>query len=129
MALLCSISDTDHMVTMRTEGAVTLVDLQVVLNEARRRAAIGYRKLLDAREGHLALLQDELGTFEQESIACAVYGRLGPYAIVASEASRQAFEPLLTLLLSNTRRPSGLFANPTDAYEWLLTHEVMGGGL
>ena len=33
----------------------------------------------------------ELGIFERESIACAVYGRLGPYAIVATEASRQAF--------------------------------------
>ncbi|HTR82840.1 MAG TPA: hypothetical protein VMI56_00080 [Reyranella sp.] len=111
---------------MRTEGAVTFPDLQAFLTDMRARSATSYRKLLDAREGHLVLSEDELASYERQSIECAVYDRLGPYAIVATEASKQAHAALLTLLLSNTRRPSGLFSSPTDAYEWLLTQAVPG---
>jgi len=124
MPLHCSISDEDHLVTMRTEGAVTLADLEGFITSMRTRSATSYRKLLDAREGHTALSPIELESYARQSAECAIYDKLGPYAIVVTEDAKKAHAPLLTLLLSNSRRPSGLFSHPKEAHEWLITQPL-----
>ena len=127
MPLHCFVSDTESLVTLRTEGAVTLSDLQGFLTEMRTRSSTSYRKLLDARAGRLAVTPLELEAYQRQSNECAIYDRFGPYAIVVSERSKRAHEALLTLLLSNSRRPSGLFDDPTKAYDWLITQPVPRG--
>ncbi len=124
MPLHCSISDAEQLVTLRTEGAVELRDLESFLVEMRTKSAIRYRKLMDLRKGHTVLTAQELEIYERKAIECTRYDQLGPYAIVVNRAAEEAHGALLSLLLSNSRRSSRLFPDPKDAHEWLRTQQI-----
>ncbi len=127
MPLHCSISDAEHLVMLRTEGAVELSDLENFLVEMRAKSAIRYRKLLDVRSGYTALTAQELEIYERKAIECTRYDQLGPYAIVANRHAEEAHGALLSLLLSSSRRSSRLFPDLKDAHEWLRTQQMPVG--
>jgi hypothetical protein len=121
MALSWSISDSDRLIALRTKGVVTLADLEGFLPDVRAKSATSYRMILDAREGQSAISRTEQAIYQQTMTECAVYFRFGPCAIVADERACQANGSLITLMLSSSRRRSGLFTNSQDAQEWLRT--------
>jgi hypothetical protein len=124
MALRWLVSASERLVIVQTHGRVKISDLEEVLLNVRAKAAMSYHKILDARLGHTTLTAVELAIYQQMIDDCALHFQLGPCAIVADETAMTLHNPLITLLLSNSRRASGLFMNLQDAREWLRTQPL-----
>jgi uncharacterized protein (DUF2384 family) len=79
--------------------------------------ALGYRKLLDGRQGTCSLSHEELVAVGAE--VRSYHDRdMGPLAILLTPEQTQRLARLLGILAS-ARRPIRLFASPSAARRWL----------
>ncbi|HYD04635.1 MAG TPA: hypothetical protein VEC60_02875 [Reyranella sp.] len=126
MSLHWDILHDEQLVKLRTEGVLRFSDVTAYLEAVRDGGAIGYRKLCDAREGHSELTEAELLSYLGAVSGYSKLAPLGPQALVLTEASARAHQPMLRMLFVNEDRDLRIFTSPEDALEWLMRQPLSG---
>ena len=114
----------EQLVTLKTEGALRFSDVTEYLEAVSAAGAIGYRKLCDAREGYSDLNERELTSYLGAVAGYARVSPLGPQALVLTEASARAHEPMLRMLFLNRDRDLRMFTDLEEAREWLMSQPL-----
>ena len=120
MPLSWDILHDEQLVTLKTEGALSFADLTAYLDAVSAAGGIGYRKLCDAREGYCAVTERELTSYHGAVAGYATVAPLGPQAVVLTEASARAHEPMLRMLFLRRDRDLRIFTDMEVAREWLM---------
>jgi hypothetical protein len=111
----------DHekgFVTVTARGPVVLQDLLDVSDAFVVQNAMGYPKLLDAREAWLCLSDDDLMVLGARARAYAVFDPRGPIAAVTMNRETSAFFQRF-MNLGSGQRPIRLFGTIEEARRWL----------
>src|SRR5581483_2622243 len=115
MPLSWKIIHDEQLVTLKTEGALRFSDVTEYLDAISTAGATGYRKLTDAREGYCDLNQRELTSYLGAVAGYARVSPIGPQALVLTEASARAHEPMLRMLFLNRDRDLRMFTDMEEA--------------
>jgi hypothetical protein len=126
MPIFWKVSHIERLVTMRTEGDVTYVDLVDCLEGVSSTRAFPYRKLLDVRDGRSAMQSHELDAYF--ALLSQPFRRedFGPYAIIVGPDEGASHNSFLVRLLAMGTRPIRLFCDPIEAQDWLKSQPVPG---
>jgi hypothetical protein len=119
MPLHWDIIHDEQLVILKTEGALCFGDVTEYLEAVRDGGAIGYRKLCDARDGYSDMTERELTSYLGAVAGYSTITPLGPQALVLTEASARAHEPMLRMLFLNKDRDLRMFTDVETAREWL----------
>jgi len=120
MPLSWNILHDEQLVTLKTEGALRFADVAAYLDAVSAGGGISYRKLCDAREGYSDLNERELTSYLGAVAGYATVAPIGPQALVLTEASARAHEPMLRMLFLNKDRDLRMFTDMEAAREWLM---------
>jgi hypothetical protein len=124
MPLRWDIRHDQQLVVLRTEGALCFGDVAAYLEAVSAAGAIGYRKLCDARDGYSDLTERELTSYLGAVAGYSTVTPLGPQALVLTEASARAHEPMLRMLFLNRDRELRMFTDLDTAREWLCSQPI-----
>jgi hypothetical protein len=119
MPLSWDIIHDEQLVILKTEGALRFSDVTAYLEAVSAGGAIGYRKLCDARDGYSDMTERELTSYLGAVAGYSKISPLGPQALVLTEASARAHEPMLRMLFLNRDRDLRMFTDVETAREWL----------
>jgi hypothetical protein len=119
MPLSWDILHDEQLVTLKTEGALSFADVTAYLEAVSGGDAIGYRKLCDAREGYSDMTERELTSYLGAVAGYSSITPPGPQALVLTEASARAHEPMLRMLFLKRDRDLMTFTDMETAREWL----------
>ena len=119
MPLSWDINHDEQLVVLKTEGALSFSDVMAYLDAVSAGGAIGYRKLCDAREGYCGMTEGELTSYLGSVAGYAKVSPIGPQALVLTEASARAHEPILRMMFLNRDRDLMMFSEIEPALEWL----------
>ena len=120
MPLSWNIIHDEQLVTLKTEGALRFADVAAYLEAVSAGGAIGYRKLCDARDGYSDMTERELTSYLGAIAGYTAVTPPGPQALVLTEASARAHEPMLRMLFLNRDRDLRMFTDIEAAREWLM---------
>lgn len=124
MPLHWDILHDQQLVVLRTEGALCFGDVTAYLEAVSAAGAIGYRKLCDARDGYSDLTERELTSYLGAVAGYSTVTPPGPQAVVLTEASARAHEPMLRMLFLNRDRELRMFTDIETAREWLTRQPI-----
>ena len=124
MPLSWDIIHDEQLVTLRTEGGLSFADLTAYLEAVSAGGGTSYRKLCDAREGYCDMTERELTSYHGAVAVYATLEPLGPQAVVLTEASARAFEPVLRMLFIRRDRDLRIFTDIETAREWLMAQPL-----
>ncbi len=119
MPLSWDILHDEQLVMLRTEGALSFVDVAAYLEAVSAGGAIGYRKLCDASDGYSDMTERELTSYLGAVAGYSSITPPGPQALVLTEASARAHEPMLRMLFLKRDRDLRMFTDMETAREWL----------
>ena len=120
MPLTWDIIHDEKLVRLKTAGALRFSDVTAYLEGVSAGGAIGYRKLCDARDGYSDMTERELTSYLGAVAGYSRLSPLGPQALVLTEASARAHEPMLRMLFLNRSRDLMMFTDLEPALEWLM---------
>jgi hypothetical protein len=124
MPLSWKIIHDEQLVTLKTEGPLRLADVTAYLEGVAAGGAIGYRKLTDARDGYCDMTERELTSYLGAVAGYSTITPPGPQALVLTEASARAHEPLLRMMFLQRDRDLRMFTDMETAREWLMQQPV-----
>ncbi len=121
-----TVSHSERLVVLRIEGPLDYDDLQGALTDVIAEGGLPYRKLLDAREGHTVMRDDEAAAYASTLKYQARIDNLGPYAVVVGPDEGHAHDAILSRLLQLPVRPIRMFFSVDEAHDWLKSQPVPG---
>lgn len=124
MPLSWKIIHDEQLVALKTDGALRFDDVTAYLEAVSAEGAIGYRKLCDARDGYSDMTERELTSYLGAVAGYASVTPPGPQALVLTEASARAHEPMLRMLFLNRDRDLRMFTDIETAREWLCSQPL-----
>ena len=119
MPIYVTVYHLDKMIIGKTEGDVTLADIEGYLEDIVKARAVPYRKIFDASSGTSVLtpadveaLQVKLAEFTQKR------DDVGPFAVVTG-GNREGRMANICQTASRADRPMRVFADIHSARQWL----------
>ena len=121
MPIAWKISAAERLVSARTDGPVTLQDIQDYLDAVVVADAQPYAKLFDAGNMVLQLSDDEMMLLgARMSAYSSAFDTAGPLAFVATTLAVEGFAKRF-LNVASVQRPSKIFKTVPEAKAWLLS--------
>jgi hypothetical protein len=119
MPLKISISEHEHLVSIKTEDIVKYRDVKACLEAIRSARAISFRQCFDVRAGYTEMTESDSMDFAGTLNAFATIAPLGPHALVVSSHGIANHKELI-LQLTLLKRPFRVFHYKMDeALKWL----------
>ena len=119
MPIYVTVYHLDKMIVGKTEGDVTLADIEGYLDDVVKSRAVPYRKIFDASSGTSVLspedvvtLRNKLAEFTQKR------DNVGPFAVVTG-GNRQGRMADICQTITTANRPMRVFADIQAARQWL----------
>jgi hypothetical protein len=119
MPIYVTVYHLDKMIIGKTEGEVTLADIESYLDDVVKARAVPYRKIFDASSGTSVLtpedvvtLRNKLAEFTQKR------DNVGPFAVVTG-GNRQGRMANICQTITIANRPMRVFADIHSARQWL----------
>ena len=119
MPIYVTVYHLDKMIIGKTEGDVTLADIEGYLDDVVKARAVPYRKIFDASSGTSVLspedvvtLRNKLAEFTQKR------DNVGPFAVVTG-GNRQGRMADICQTITTANRPMRIFADIQAARQWL----------
>ena len=119
MPIYVTVYHLDKMIVGKTEGDVTLADIEGYLDDVVKARAVPYRKIFDASSGTSVLspedvvtLRNKLAEFTQKR------DNVGPFAVVTG-GNRQGRMADICQTITTANRPMRVFADIQAARQWL----------
>jgi hypothetical protein len=119
MPIYVTVYHLDKMVVGKTEGDVTLADIEDYLDDVVKARAVPYRKIFDASSGTSVLspedvvtLRNKLAEFTQKR------DNVGPFAVVTG-GNRQGRMADICQTITTANRPMRVFADIQATRQWL----------
>jgi len=119
MPIYVTVYHLDKMIIGKTEGDVTLADIEGYLDDIVKARAVPYRKIFDASSGTSVLtpvdvevLRAKLAEFTQKR------DNVGPFAVVTG-GNREGRMANICQTASGANRPMRVFADIHAARQWL----------
>lgn len=119
MAVEWTIDSRDRYVTVTGEGSVTCAEAVRMLDALAGAGALGYRKLLDARDASPIISPEELMQIAVKVRGLHEQGMMGPLAIVATPEQTVTYARLLGALAA-ADRPIKVFTALRAARNWIV---------
>ena len=113
-----TIDSREHFVTATGEGPVTFEEAVRLLDTLAGARALGYRKLLDARQANPSFTPEELMQLAVKVRGYHETGDMGALAVVATPEQTVAYARLLGALAA-ADRPIKVFTTPRAARNWI----------
>ena len=120
MPIYVTVYHLDKMIIGKTEGKVTLADLEGYFGAIVKARALPYRKIFDATGGTSTLTPEEVGAFRSRMMAFVErgQGKIGPFAVVAG-AERHNRLADICRTVADAERPMKVFNDIHAARAWL----------
>jgi hypothetical protein len=120
MPIYVTVYHLDKMIVGKTDGDVTLADLEGYFAAIVKARALSYSKIFDATRGTSALTREDLGIFRARMTAFVKrgQGRVGPFAVVAG-AERSDRLANICRTVADADRPMKIFNDIHAARAWL----------
>lgn len=119
MPVYITVYHLDKMIIGKTEGDVTLADIEGYLEDIVRARAVSYRKIFDASSGTSVLTPDDVEALRAK---LAEFTRkrdnVGPFAVVTG-GNRDGRMANICQTASGANRPMRVFADIHSARQWL----------
>src|SRR6266851_1679511 len=111
MPIYVTVYHLDKMIIGKTEGDVTLDDIEGYLDDIVKARAVPYRKIFDASSGTSVLTPDDVVTLRNK-LAEFTQKRdnVGPFAVVTG-GNRQGRMANICQTITNANRPMRVFAD------------------
>lgn len=126
MPITWTVSHSERLVILRIDGLLDYDDLQRSRTDVIAEGGLPYRKLLDAREGHTVMRDDEAAAYASTLKYQARIDNFGPYAVVVGPDEGHAHDAILSRLLQLRGRPIRMFFSVDEAQDWLKSQPVFG---
>ena len=119
MPIYVSVYHLDKTIIGKTEGEVTLADIEGYLNDIIKARAVSYRKIFDATSGTSALTPQDVETL-RETLAEFTRTRrdVGPFAVVTG-GDRNGRMANICQTATTADRPMRVFSDIHSARRWL----------
>lgn len=120
MPICVTVYHLDKVIVGKTDGEVTLADLEGYFAAIVKARALSYSKIFDATRGTSALTRDDIDAFRARMAAFVQRGRgrIGPFAVVAgAERSNRLADICRTV--ADADRPMKIFNDVHAARAWL----------
>jgi hypothetical protein len=119
MPIYVTVYHLDKMIIGKTEGDVTLADIEGYLEDIVKARAVPYRKIFDATGGTSVLTPDDTEALQAKLKAfTAQRGKVGPFAVVTG-GDRDGHLANICRTASTADRPMRVFADIHSARRWL----------
>jgi hypothetical protein len=120
MPIYVTVYHLDKMIVGKTEGEVTLVDLEGYFAAIVKARAMSYRKIFDATGGTSALSPEDVGAFRARLVSFVKRsrGKIGPFAVVTG-ANRHNRLANICRAVADADRPMKIFNDIHAARTWL----------
>lgn len=118
-----TIDSRERFVTVTGEGRVTFEEAVGVLDALAGAKALGYRKLLDARQAEPTFSPEELMQLAVKVRGFHEQGIMGALSIVATPEQTMTYARLLGALAA-ANRPIKVFTTPRAARNWILEQSL-----
>src|SRR5262245_51102312 len=119
MPIYVSVYHLDKMIIGKTEGEVTLADVEGYLADIVKAKAVSYRKIFDATSGTSVLSPEDVSTL-RVMLARFMQKRsnVGPFAVVTG-GNREGRMANICQTASTLDRPMRVFSDIHSARRWL----------
>jgi hypothetical protein len=119
MPIYVTVYHLDKMIIGKTEGEVTLADIESYLDDVVKARAVPYRKIFDASSGTSVLTPEDVVTLRSK-LAEFTQKRdnVGPFAVVTG-GNRQGRMANICQTITTANRPMRVFADIHSARQWL----------
>jgi hypothetical protein len=119
MPIYISVYHLDKTVIGKTEGDVTLADIEGYLDDVVKARAVSYRKIFDATSGTSALTVQDVETLRATLAEFTRKRRdVGPFAVVAGD-ERDGRLANICQIATTADRPMRVFPDIHSARRWL----------
>jgi len=126
MPIYVTVYHLDSLIVGRTEGQVTLTDLEGYLDDIVRARAIGYGKIFDSTSGRAVLAPDEVEAFRErlKAFVAERQGKIGPFAVVTGGERHDRLTSICQTAMT-ADRPMRVFDDIQSARAWLQEHALV----
>lgn len=120
MPIYVTVYHLDKTIVGKTDGEVTLADLEGYLAAVVKARAVSYSKIFDATRGASALTPDDVNSFRTRITAFVErgQGRIGPFAVVAGQERDNRLANICRTV-ADANRPMKIFNDIHAARAWL----------
>jgi len=119
MPIYVTVYHLDKTIVAKTEGDVTLADIEGYLEDIVKARAVPYRKIFDATRGTSVLTPQDTETLRAKLTAfTAKHDNVGPFAVVTG-GNRDGRLANICRTASTADRPMRVFADIHSARRWL----------
>ena len=118
MPLTFQIDHRERFVTLKTQGRVTLKDVEEYLDTLMVQNAMSYPKLIDATDVEYELSDDDIMALGARVSAYAVVDPRGPICFVAVTPEAIDYQRRF-INLGGAKRPANIVATVEEARQWL----------
>ena len=123
MTVEWTIDSRERYVTATGEGPVTFDEAVGLLDTLAGARALGYRKLLDARQAHPSFSPEEMMHLAVKVRGLHEQGIMGALAVVATPEQTVTYARLLGALAA-ADRPIKVFSTPRAARNWIAEQKL-----
>ncbi len=119
MAIYVSVYHLDKVIIGKTEGEVTLADVEGYLADIVKAKAVPYRKIFDATSGTSVLSPEDVETLRVKlADFMRKHSDVGPFAVVTG-GNREGRMANICQTASTLERPMRVFSDIHSARRWL----------
>ena len=119
MPVLWAAFHSTRLVTITFKGVICRQDIDACTDGIMTPATLSYRKLVDLRQGSLALSPDDIAALAEHAREYGRSGVMGALAIVALSDEHGPLAPLIEALSIAADRPLKVFCDIQAARDWL----------
>jgi hypothetical protein len=118
MPIYVTLYHLDQMIIGKTEGDVTLADIEGYLDDVVKARAVSYRKIFDATSGTSRLTPEDVETLRAKLAEFTRTRNFGPFAVVTG-GNREGRMANICQTASRADRPMRVFNDIYSARRWL----------
>jgi hypothetical protein len=119
MPVLWAAFHSTRLVTITFKGVICRQDIDACTDGIITPATLSYRKLVDLRQGSLALSPEDIAALAEHARECGRSGVMGGLAIVALPDEQGPQALLFEALSIAADRPLKIFTDLQAAWDWL----------
>jgi hypothetical protein len=102
----------------KTEGRVTLANLEEYFDTVIKARAVSYSKIFDATSGTSALTEKHVEILRERIKSFMARGKVGPFAVVTGPVGHNRLTNICKSV-AQADRPMRFFTNIGDARQWI----------
>jgi len=124
MPIYVTIYHLDRMIVGKTEGRVTLANLEEYFDTVIKARAVSYSKIFDATSGTSALTGKHVEILRQRIQDFMARGKVGPFAVVTGPVRHDRLANICRTV-AKADRPMRFFTNISDARQWIAEQRLV----